>query len=135
MDDSFQIGRCTYTILCVPSLRFKEVEKEHGTRGNLYIVWAHNCFRQCFVAQSVPPIVKMIWEVCKLRLFCSSFYRVLRGQTKKPITRNFEILKVETVEELNEHLSRFEMLFCCSQDLNLWVVDETSLPSTVSASI
>jgi hypothetical protein len=68
----------------------------------------------------------MIQQVSGVKLYFSSFYRVLKNLTKKHMTRNFEIRRVETVEQLNEQLSRFEIMFCCSQDLDQWVVDETS---------
>jgi hypothetical protein len=128
MDETLQLGDRLYHILCVPSLRFKEIKKEWGTQGKLYVIWANNCFRQCFVGQSVPPLVAMVRKVCALSLHSSSLYRILRGLAKKPSTHNFKIVNVTSVEELNEQVARFELLFCCSQDMHRWVVDEASLP-------
>jgi hypothetical protein len=71
----------------------------------------------------------MIRELSGINLYHSSFYRILRGETRSHKTRGFEIKKLHSVDELNELLARFELLFCCSQDLFLWHVDEMSLPS------
>jgi hypothetical protein len=129
MNDRFQVGIRAYSIVFCQCLQFRAIGKEYGTRGHLYIAWAHNSLRQCFVAQSVPALIEMIREVCGIKLYCSAFYRVVRGLTRHPKTRGFQILKARTVAELNEQLARFELLFCCSQDFEKWVVDETSLPS------
>jgi hypothetical protein len=123
--DSFEVGRCSYRILCVSSLCFREIYKEEGTRGLLYAAWA--CHNAAFVAQSVPPLTKMIFQVSGKRVYSSSFYRILRKVSQKGHTKGFHIEKLASVQELNEVLSKFDMLFVCSMDFEKWVVDETSV--------
>lgn len=131
---SFLVGRLKYEIMCVPTLKFKEIKRENGTRGSFYLVWAFNSFRQCFLAQSVPPLLTMVRQVCdRGNLYCSSFYRILRKEAKGCITQGFKIKKMDSLEELNLEISRFELLFVCSQDFHRWVLEESSVKNKCEA--
>jgi hypothetical protein len=126
---SFQLGNRSYSIMCVPGLRFEEIEKETGTRGSLYVAWDSKSYKQCFLAQSVPPLLLMLGQICKKKFHSSSFYRIMRKETKKLSTGGFEIKKCCDILELNQELARFELIFVCSQDFEKWIVEEGSAPS------
>jgi hypothetical protein len=63
---------------------------------------------------------------CKDNIHVSSLYRILRNESRTKVTQGFEVKKLETVEEVNEEISRFELLFVCSQDFEKWMLDENS---------
>lgn len=115
----------SYAILCVPRLRFETIEKETGTRGHLYVMWC--CFRQAFVSQTIPPMVQNVQKLVKQKLNTSSFYRILRNETKAKHTKGFYIKVCSSVVELNSFLEQFELFIVISQDMDKWVIDPDSI--------
>jgi hypothetical protein len=125
---TFFLGKLPYEIMCVPTLPFKEIKRESGTRGSYYLLYPFNSLRQRFLAQSIPPLVRMTRNLCrKDNIRVSSLYRILTKESRKDSTQGFKVKKLETVEEVNEEISRFELLFVCSQDFEKWVLDESSV--------
>jgi hypothetical protein len=125
---TFYLGKLKYEIMCVQTLQFKEIKRETGTRGRFYLLYPFNSLRQCFLAQSIPPLVRMTrYLCCKDNIHVSSLYRIIRNESRTKVTQGFEVKKLETVEEVNEEISRFELLFVCSQDFEKWILDENSI--------
>jgi hypothetical protein len=132
---TFYLGKIKYEILCVPTLQFKEIKRENGTRGSFYLLYAYNSLRQCFLAQSIPPLVRMARYICCLdKIHVSSLYRIIRQECRKNITQGFKVKKMESVQEVNEEISRFELLYVCSQDFDRWILDENSVERNDQAS-
>jgi hypothetical protein len=75
----------------------------------------------------MPPLAKMITTLTNQKMYASSLYRILRGCTRKSHTKGFWIKELPSVEELNNFVQRFELLFVCSMDLDSWIVDEDSV--------
>ena len=117
--------KMTYETICVPRLCFQAVRKETGTRGHLYVVW--HSFREAFVAQTVPPLIKLVTKLTHLKLSSSSFYRILRSEAKKPSSKGFHIKRLPSVQELNEFLQGFELLIICSMDLDKWEIEPDTI--------
>jgi hypothetical protein len=115
----------TYEAICVPRVRFEAIHKETGTRGFLYVVWCS--FREAFVAQTIPPLIKLVSKLTNIKHASSSFYRILRNESRKPYSKGFRIKKLLSVQELNQFLDQFELLFVCSMDLDKWEVDPDSV--------
>jgi hypothetical protein len=114
-----------YETICVPRLRFQEIHKEWGTRGNLYVVWCS--FREAFVAQTLPPLISVVSKLTNLKIHVSSFYRILRLEARKQISKGIRVKQLSSLQELNEFLEGFELLIVCTQDLHKWVVDPDSV--------
>jgi hypothetical protein len=89
------------------------------------VVWCS--FREAFVAQTVPPLIKLVSKLTNIKHASSSFYRILRNESRKPYSKGFRIKKLLSVEELNEFLEEFELLIVCSMDLDKWEVDPDSV--------
>lgn len=119
----FDVGRCRYQILMTPRVKFKEILKEPGTRGNFYALTPG--FRQCFLAQSMPPLIAMIRQISGIKLHTSTFYRIVRGEARHAPRSGFKFKHFprSSVEEINAFLQDFELLIVCSQNLDLWILD------------
>jgi hypothetical protein len=115
----------SYETICVDRVCFRSIRKETGTRGHLYVVWCS--FREAFVAQTVPPLVKVVARLTNLKFSPSAFYRILRGEARKPCSKGFHIKKCSSVDELNQFLEGFELLIVCSMDLDKWELDPDSV--------
>ena len=109
----------------MPKVRFQAIHKETGTRGHLYVVWCS--FREAFVAQTIPPLVKLVTKLTGLTVYSSSYYRILRKESRKPCSKGFYIKQLPSVEELNQFLEGFELLIVCSMDLHKWELDPDSV--------
>ena len=85
------------------------------------MVW--RSFREAFIAQTLPPLLRMVAKLTNMKLTVSSFYRVLRDMTKKPSSKGFHIKKLFSVDELNQFLEQFELFIVCSMDFYKWELD------------
>ena len=115
----------SYEAICVPRVRFQAIRKEKGTRGHLYVVWCS--FREAFIAQTIPPLIKLLAKLTGLTVHSSSYYRILRKESRKPCSKGFYIKQLLSVEELNQFLDQFELLIVCSMDLHKWELDPDSV--------
>jgi hypothetical protein len=114
----------SYEAICVSRVRFLAIQRENGTRGQLYVVW--RSYREAFIAQTLPPLIKLVTKLTNVKLATSSFYRILRAQTRKPYSKGFCIKNLPSFEELNQFLEQFERLIVYSMDFDKWELDPVS---------
>ena len=119
------IGRGEYRTISTPWLRFAEIRKEPYAHGYVYVLWSSH--DTVFMGQSVPQEAKMLETVTGTKIQTSGFYRILRQETKRNITKGYRIEAFRATKSLNEFLQSFDVFFVCSKDLELWVVDESSV--------
>ena len=110
----------SYEAICVSGVRFLAIQRERGTRGQLYVVW--RSYSEAFVAQTLPPLLKLVTKLTNVKLVSSGFYRILRAETAKPYSKGFYIRNLPSIEELNRFLEQFELFIVCSMDFYKWEI-------------
>lgn len=120
-------------VIPVPStVQLTQVLKESCSQGNLYVVFECECQSSIWISQSVPALVNTINQKAistqGKRLHASSFYRVLRGESRKPTHKNWVIKKFnrDQLEELNEMVSKFPGIVFVSKVPENWKTADDS---------
>ena len=111
-----------WQVLEVPELVYTEIGKEKNTHGTLYLL--NDRLKSVgFVCQSIPPGTAAINQKLSLHLHSSSFYRILRKESKKSnLHKNWTVkeYKRDELEKFNEAISAIYLLFFVTKNPDLY---------------
>jgi hypothetical protein len=111
-----------WQVLEVPELVFTEIGKEKNTHGTLYLL--NDRLKSVgFVCQSLPPATAAINQKLRLHLHSSSFYRILRKESKKShMHKNWTVREYnrDSLEKFNEAIGGIYLLYFVTKNPDIY---------------
>ena len=107
--------------VATPPLKLREVDKEAGTQGSIYLLWRIGCESVVCAAQSLPALIRWLNEQQDLIHFrTSSMYRVSRCGQNQHHGWRAERHSRQEIGRLNARLMEFKNLVFLTRSPDSW---------------